>query len=131
MPWYAAICDAAPRATGVCDAGQMGSALMGSSHNGEQATGAAGEASTNKAIGKGQMRSALMGSRFYCFFFIFIFFDRGTLWVLPLTYFYFCLPKSARAYIFPQYVNIHYFCSGPISVAPICPQPSDADVTHW
>ncbi len=28
----------------------------------------------------------------------FMFFDRGTFWVLPLTYFY--LPKSARAYLF-------------------------------
>ena len=27
-------------------------------------------------------------------------FDRGTFWVLPLTYL--CLPKSARAYLFPQ-----------------------------
>ena len=27
-----------------------------------------------------------------------MFFDRGTFWVLPLTYF--CLPKSARAYLF-------------------------------
>ena len=26
-------------------------------------------------------------------------FDRGTFWVLPLTYF--CLPQSARAYLFP------------------------------
>ena len=51
----------------------------------------------------------------------FMFFDRGTFWVLPLTYFY--LPKSARAYLFPQSVKIHYFCSGPISVDPICPQP--------
>ena len=42
------------------------------------------------------------------------FFDRGILWVLPLTYFY--LPKSARAYLFPQSVNNHYFCSGPIIV---------------
>ena len=40
-------------------------------------------------------------------------FDRGTFWVLPLTYFY--LPKSARAYLFPQSArNKHYFCSGPI-----------------
>ena len=46
---------------------------------------------------------------------IFIFFETGTLWVLPLTYF--DLPKSARAYLFPQSVNTHYFCSGPISVA--------------
>ena len=28
-----------------------------------------------------------------------MFFDRGTFWVLPLAYF--CLPKSARAYLFP------------------------------
>ena len=45
---------------------------------------------------------------------------RGTFWVLPLTYLY--LPKSARAYLFPI-CQIHYFCSGPISVDPICPQP--------
>ena len=32
----------------------------------------------------------------------------------PLTYFY--IPKSARAYLFPQSVKNHYFCSGPISV---------------
>ena len=44
-----------------------------------------------------------------------------TFWVLPLTYLY--LPKSARAYLFPQSVKIHYFCSGPIRVDPICPQP--------
>ena len=52
----------------------------------------------------------------------FISFARGTFWVLPLTYFY--LPRSARAYLFPQSVKSHYFCSGPISVDPICPQPS-------
>ena len=45
------------------------------------------------------------------------------LFKFPLTYFY--LPKSARVYLFPQSVNIHYFCSGPISVDPICPQPKD------
>ena len=48
---------------------------------------------------------------------IFMFFDRGVFWVLPLTYLY--LPKSASAYLFPQSVKI----SGPISVDPICPQP--------
>ena len=52
----------------------------------------------------------------------FLFFDRGTFWVLPLTYFY--LPKSARAYLFSQSVEIHYFCSGPIGVDPICPETS-------
>ena len=50
-----------------------------------------------------------------------MFFDRGTFWVLPLTYFY--IPKSDRVHLFPQSVKINYFCSGPISVDPICPQP--------
>ena len=54
----------------------------------------------------------------------FMFFDRGTFWVLPFTYFY--IPKSARAYLFPQSVKIHDFCSGPISLDPICPQPMNA-----
>ena len=72
-----------------------------------------------KDVGKGQMGSALMGSlQMSCFF------DRGTFWVPPLTYFH--LPKSARAYLFPQSVKTHYFCSGPISVDPICPQPKIA-----
>ena len=52
----------------------------------------------------------------------FMFFDRGTFWLPSFTYFY--LPKSASAYLFPQPVNIHHFCSGPISVDPICPQPN-------
>ena len=60
-------------------------------------------------LGKGQMGSALIGSLH-----LFILFDRGTFWVLPLTYFY--IPRSVRAYLFPQSVNIHYFCSGPIRV---------------
>ena len=51
-----------------------------------------------------------------------LFFDGWTFCVLPLTYF--CLPKRARAYLFPQAVKIHYFCSGPMSVDPICPQPT-------
>ena len=54
----------------------------------------------------------------------FMFLDRVTFWVLPLTYV--CLPKSARANLFPQSVKIHYFCSSPISVDPICPQPKHA-----
>ena len=54
----------------------------------------------------------------------FSFFDSGAFCVLPLTYLF--LPKSARAYLFPQSVKIHYFCSGPISVDPICPQPTMA-----
>ena len=50
----------------------------------------------------------------------FMFFDRD-FWGTPVDLLY--LPKSARAYIFPQSVRIHYFCSGPSSVDPICPQP--------
>ena len=46
--------------------------------------------------------------------------DRGTFGVLPLIYFY--LPRRARAYLFPQSVRFHYFCSGSISVDPIRPQ---------
>ena len=40
-------------------------------------------------------------------------FDRGYLY----------LPKSARAYLFPESVETHYFRSGPISADPISPQP--------
>ena len=47
----------------------------------------------------------------------FSFFERGTFWVLPLTYF--CLPKSARAYLFSQSVKTPYFRSSPIGVDPI------------
>ena len=72
-------------------------------------------AGLQRMFGKGQTGSALMGSlHFSCFL-------TGNLGVLPLTYFY--LSKSARAYLFPQSVKIHYFCSGPSSVDPICPQP--------
>ena len=53
-----------------------------------------------------------------------MFFERGTFWVLHLTYVY--LPKSARAYLFPQSVKIHNLCSGRISVDPVCPQPKYA-----
>ena len=52
----------------------------------------------------------------------FMFVDRGTSWVLPLTYV--CLPQSARAHLSPI-CQKYYFCSGPISVDPICPQPTD------
>ena len=54
----------------------------------------------------------------------FIDFDRGTFWLLPLTYF--PIPKSAGVYLFPQSVKTH-FCRGPISADPICPQPRDGD----
>ena len=54
------------------------------------------------------MASALMGSlRISCFV------DRGTFWVLPLVCFH--LPKSARAYLFPQSVKHIFFCCGPVS----------------
>ena len=62
------------------------------------------------------MGSALMGSLRFV-----VFFDRGTFWVLLLTYFY--LPKSAMAYLVTQSVKSHYFCSGPIGVEPICLRP--------
>ena len=63
-------------------------------------------------FGKGQLGSALMGSLQ-----IFSFLTEGL-------FGYSChpLPKSATAYLFPQSGNVHYFCSGPISVDPICPQ---------
>ena len=54
-------------------------------------------------------------------------FDGGTFGVLPLTNCY--IPKSARAYLFPQSVKMYYFCSGPISVDPICPQPITITIT--
>ena len=54
----------------------------------------------------------------------FLFLDRGTFWAFPLTYFR--LPKSARAYLFPNQSKIHDFCSGPITFDPICPRPSPA-----
>ena len=43
-----------------------------------------------------------------------VFFDRGTFWVLPLTYFH--LPKSARLSLFPQSDEMHSFRGGPMSV---------------
>ena len=46
----------------------------------------------------------------------FMLFDRGTLWVLPLTYFY--LPKSARAYLFPQPVKVITFAAAPLVLTP-------------
>ena len=68
-------------------------------------------------FGKGQMGSALMGSlRFFlCFS------TEGLFWVLPLTYIF---PKVPGRTFFPQSIKQTYFCSGPISVDPICPQPS-------
>ena len=48
--------------------------------------------------------------------------------MLPLTCFY--IPKSARAYLFHESVKISYFCSGPISIDPICPQPKVSALTE-
>ena len=45
-------------------------------------------------------------------------FDGGTFWVLPFVYM-FIFTKVPGHTFFPQSVNIHYFCSGPISVDPI------------
>ena len=42
----------------------------------------------------------------------FKFLDRGTFWVLPLAYF--CIPKSARAYLFPQSDIIVTFAAAPL-----------------
>ena len=50
-----------------------------------------------------------------------VFWQRGSFWVLRLTCFY--LLKSAKAYLFPQSDKLHYFCSGPMSVDPICLRP--------
>ena len=50
-----------------------------------------------------------------------MFFDRGTFWVPPLTYFIF--PKVPGRAFFPQSVKINHICSGPISSGPMCPQP--------
>ena len=47
----------------------------------------------------------------------FMSFDRGTFCAPSLTYF--VMPKSARAYLFPQSVKISYFCSGHTSVDPL------------
>ena len=69
-----------------------------------------------QALGKGQNGVATNGVAAN-----FMSFDRGTFWVFPFTYFY--IPKSARTYLFPRSVKIHYVCGGPISVDPICPQP--------
>ena len=43
---------------------------------------------------------------------IFMFFDRGTFWVPPLTYFY--IPKIARAYFFPNLSKFITFAAAPL-----------------
>ena len=78
----------------------------------QRPAGAAGASERDK------MGSALTGSlQISCFL-------TGIFGVLRVTCLY--LPKSARVYLFPQPVKIPYFCSGPINVDPICPQPSTA-----
>ena len=58
------------------------------------------------ALGKRQMGSARMGSlQNSCFL------TEGTSWVSPSTYF--CIPRSARAYLFPQSVKIITFVAAP------------------
>ena len=47
---------------------------------------------------------------------LFMLFDRGTFRVLPLTYLY--LPKSARAYLFPQSVKIITSAVAPVVSTP-------------
>ena len=58
-----------------------------------------------------EMGSALMGSlQIPCVI------DRGTFGVLPLPCLY--LPKSARAYLYPQSVEIHDFAAAPLVLTP-------------
>ena len=58
------------------------------------------------AFGKGQLGSALMGSlQIACLL------TEGPFGYSRLTYFY--LPRSARAYLFPQSVKTHYFLQRP------------------
>ena len=45
----------------------------------------------------------------------FMLFDRGTFWSLPFTYY---LPKSARAYLFPQSVKFITFAAAPLVLTP-------------
>ena len=66
-------------------------------------------------VGKGQMGSALTGSLLH----ILCFLTEGLSGYSRSPTFI-----SSRAYLFPQSVKMHYFCSGPISVDPICPQPN-------
>ena len=39
---------------------------------------------------------------------------------------HFYIQRSARVYLFPQSDKMYYYCSGPISVDPICPEPRTA-----
>ena len=46
----------------------------------------------------------------------FMLFDRGTFWVLPLTHF--CLPNSARAYLFSNLSEFITFAAAPLVLTP-------------
>ena len=52
---------------------------------------------------------------------IFLCFLTGTFWGTPINLF--LSSQKCQGVPFPQSVKIPYFCSGPISVDPICPQP--------
>ena len=54
----------------------------------------------------------------------FMLFDRGTFWSLPFTYY---LPKSARAYLFPQSVKFITFAAAPLVLTVFVRNQMD----HW
>ena len=54
----------------------------------------------------------------------FVFLTEGLLGYSRQPTFY--LPRSASPYLFSPICQKYYFCSGPISADPICPQPSVA-----
>ena len=45
-----------------------------------------------------------------------MFFDRGSFWVLPLTYFY--LPRKCQGVLFPQSIKIITFAAAPLVLSP-------------
>ena len=95
---------------------------------GTPATGAGGEMLCHSPqivaarLRKGTNRVSTDGVAASFMFFV------GTFWAFPLTYFY--LHKSARAYLFPRSFKTHNFCSDPISVDPIRPQPNIVSQTQ-
>ena len=70
------------------------------------------------SLGKGHLGSALRGSLQVSCLLTEGF--RGT----PVNLLVYDICTSDRAHLFPQSVKLSFFCSGPISVEPICPQPS-------
>ena len=71
-------------------------------------------------VGRGQMGSALMGS----LDFVFMFFDGGTFWVLPLTYFIF--PKVPGCACFPNRSKSITFAAAPLVSTPLVQKPKAA-----